>query len=86
MAAPNASPVGSQFVGWMIPNCQRELFVIVLPDNNGHGSMAEHACAVLAGSLARAVAICNPAEDDVLDERFERNCETYNVPLMVGGK
>jgi hypothetical protein len=26
--------VGTKFVGWLAPNCQRELSIAVLPDNN----------------------------------------------------
>jgi len=34
------------FVGWLAPNCQRELSIIVLPDNNSRDSLAERAGAV----------------------------------------
>jgi len=34
------------FVGWLAPNCQRELSIVVLPDNNSRDSLAERAGAV----------------------------------------
>lgn len=27
--------IGTQFVGWLTPDCQREFSIIVLPDNYG---------------------------------------------------
>ena len=30
--------VGTEFVGWLAPNCHRELSIFVLPDNNSHYS------------------------------------------------
>jgi hypothetical protein len=35
------------FVGWLAPNCQRELSIVGLPDNNSRDSLAERAGAVL---------------------------------------
>jgi hypothetical protein len=32
--------VGTEFVGWLAPNCQRELSIVVLRHNNSRGSMA----------------------------------------------
>jgi hypothetical protein len=31
------------FVGWLAPNCQRELSIVVLPDNNSRDFLAERA-------------------------------------------
>jgi hypothetical protein len=39
--------VGTEFVGWLAPNCQRELSIVVLPDNNSRDSLAERAGAAL---------------------------------------
>lgn len=40
--------VGTEFVGWLVPNCQRELSITVLRHNNGSKSVqAERAGAVL---------------------------------------
>ena len=33
--------VGTEFVGWFAPNCQREVCIVVLPDGNSRGSMAQ---------------------------------------------
>src|SRR5260370_6763813 len=78
--------VGTEFVGWLGPNRQRELSIVALPDNNSRDSMAERADAVLTESRIHAIAGWNAGEDDVLDERFERSRQTRNVSLTVGGK
>ena len=36
--------VGTEFVGWLAGNCHRELSIVVLPDNNSRGSLAECRC------------------------------------------
>jgi hypothetical protein len=48
--------VGTEFVGWLAPNCQRQLFIVVLPDNNRRASPAERAGAVLTEGRIRAIA------------------------------
>ena len=78
--------VGSQLVGWLASNCQRELFIGVPPDNNSHASMAERAGAVLTEGRIRAIAGRNAGEDDIFDERIERSRQTCNVAFAVGGK
>src|SRR5712671_468849 len=35
--------VGTEFVGGLVPNCQREVSIVVLPDNNSRDSLAERA-------------------------------------------
>jgi len=42
-----SAPVGTEFMGWLAPNCQREGSIVVLPDNNSRGSLAERAGAVV---------------------------------------
>ena len=79
--------VGKEFAGWLAPNCQRELSIVVLPDNNSRDSMeSERASAVLTEGRIRAIAGCNAGEDDVFDERLERSRQARNVPFTVGGK
>src|SRR5262249_54232824 len=79
--------VGTEFVGWLAPNCQRELSVVVLPDNNSRDSLTdERAGAVLTESRIHAVAGRNAGEHDVLDERLERSRQARNVSFTVGGK
>ena len=78
--------VGTEFVGWLAPDCQRQLSIVVLPDNNSRGSLAERAGAVLTEGRIRAIAGCKAGEDDVFDERLERSRQTGNVAFMVGGK
>ena len=39
--------VGTKFVDWLAANCQRELFIAVLPDTNRRGSMAVRSDAAL---------------------------------------
>ena len=72
--------VGKQFAGWLASNCQRELSIVVLPDNNSHDSLPDkRAGAVLTEGRIRAITGWNAGEDDVFDERFERNRQTRNV-------
>jgi hypothetical protein len=78
--------VRTEFAGWLVPKRQRELSIVVLPDNNGCGSLAERAGAVLTEGRIHAVAGWNAGEDDVLDERLERSRQTRNVSFTVGGK
>ena len=78
--------VGTEFVGWLAPNCQRELSIAVLPDDNSRASVAERAGAVLTEGRARAIAGWSAGEDDVFDERLERSRQTRNVSFTVGGK
>jgi hypothetical protein len=78
--------VGTEFVGWLAPNCQRQLFIVVLPDNNRRASPAERAGAVLTEGRIRAIAGRNAGEDDVFDERLERSRQAGNVSFAVGGK
>ncbi len=84
--------VGTEFVGWLVPNCQRELTIIVRPDNNSRSSLAdEPAGAVLTEGGIRAIAAGRAGagkagKDDVFDERLERNRQTRNVSFAVGGK
>src|SRR6266849_1667637 len=78
--------VGTEFVGWLAPNCQRELSIAVLPDNNSRGSVAERAGAVLTEGRIRAIAGWNAGEDDVFDEGLEWSRQTRNVSFTVGGK
>ena len=78
--------VGTQFEGWLAPNCQHELAIAVLPDNNSRRSQAERAGAVLLEGQARAIAGRNAGEDDVFDERLERSRQTGNISFTVGGK
>ena len=78
--------VGTQFVGWLAPNCECELSILVLPDNNSGASVAERAGAALAEGGARAIAGWNAGKDDVFDERLERSCQACYVPFTVGGK
>jgi hypothetical protein len=51
--------VGTEFVGWLAPNCHRELSITVLPDNNSHDSLAERALATQAGSIV----YCRPVRE-----------------------
>ena len=78
--------VGTQFVGWLAPNFQRELSIAVLPDNNSRDSLAERADALPTESRIRAIAGGNAGEDDVFHERLERHRQTRNVSFPVGGK
>jgi hypothetical protein len=39
--------VGTELVGRLALNCQRELSIVALPDSNSRGSLAERASAVL---------------------------------------
>ena len=78
--------VGMEFVGWLAPNCQRELSIVVLPDNNSRDSLAERAGAVLTEGRIRAIAGWNAGEDDVFDEGLEWSRQTRNVSFTVGGK
>jgi hypothetical protein len=78
--------VRTEFVGWLAPNCQRELFIAVLSDNNSRDSLAEHADAVLTEGGVHAIAGWNATEDDIFEERLERSRQTRNVSLTVGGK
>ena len=79
--------VGTEFIGWLAPNCQRELTILVLPDNNNRHSLAdERAGAVLTEGRNHAIAAGKASEDDVVDERLERHCQTRNVSFTIGGK
>ena len=55
--------IGTQLAGWLAPNCQRELSILVLPDNNSRASPAERAGAVLTEGRIRAIAAWNAGED-----------------------
>jgi len=55
--------VGTEFVGWLAANCQRELSIVVLPDNSSRASVAERAGAVLTEGRIRAIAAWNAGED-----------------------
>ena len=78
--------VGTEFVGWLAANCQRELSIVVLPDNSGRASVAKRAGAVLTEGRIRAIAAWNAGEDDIFDQRLERRRQTRNVSFAVGGK
>src|SRR5262245_23451078 len=78
--------VGTEFVGRLAPQRQRELSIVVLSDNNSRDSMAERANAVLTEGRTRAIAGRNAGEDDVFDERLERSRQTRDVSFTVGGK
>jgi len=78
--------VGTEFVGRLAPQRQRELSIVVRSDNNTRDSMAERASAVLTEGRTRAIAGRNAGEDDVFDERLERSRQTRNVSFAVGGK
>src|SRR5215471_10784809 len=78
--------VGTELVGWLAPNCQRELSIMVLADNNSRASMVVRSGAALTEGRIRAIAGWNSGEDDVLDERLERRRQTRNVSLPVCGK
>ena len=73
--------VGTEFVCWLSRNCQRELIVVVLPDNNSYGSLTdEGAGAVLTKGGIRAIAAGKAGEDDVFDERLERIATLATFP------
>ena len=60
--------VGMEFAGWLAPNCQRELSIVVLPDNNSRDSLAdERTGEVPTESRIRAIAGWNAGEDDVFN-------------------
>src|SRR5215470_12653643 len=71
--------VGTEFVGWLAPNRQRELSILVLPNNNSRDSLAERAGAMLTEGWTHAIAGRDAGEDDVFDERLERSRQTRNV-------
>jgi hypothetical protein len=78
--------VGTEFVGWLAPDRQHELSIVVLRDNNSRRSLAERASTVLTERRTRTITGRNAGEDDVLDERLERSRQTRNVSFTVGGK
>jgi hypothetical protein len=78
--------VRAEFVGWFAANCQRQLSIVVLPDNDSRASVAERAGAVLKEGRIRAIAGWNAGEDDVFNERLERRRQIRNVSFTVGGK
>src|SRR5258708_6613912 len=78
--------VGAELVGWLASERQREVSILVLPDDDRRGAMPERAEATLTEGRARAVAGCNAGEDDVLDERLERRRQARDVSFTVGGK
>lgn len=78
--------VRAEFVGWLACNCERELSIVVLPDNDGRASMAERAGAVLAEGRICASARRSAGEDDVLDQRLKGSRETRNLSFSVGRK
>ena len=78
--------VGTEFVGWLAPNCQRQLSIAILSDNNSRDSLAEHAGAALTEGRIHAIASRNPGENDVFNEGLERSGQTRNVSFTVGGK
>ena len=56
--------VGTEFAGWLAPNCQRELSIVVLRDDNSRDSMeSERAGAVLTEGRIRAIAGWNAGEE-----------------------
>jgi hypothetical protein len=78
--------IRTQSVSWLTRDRQREFSVLVLPDNQGRASLAESAGAMPAEGRIRAIASRNAVEDDVLDERLERNGYARNIAFAVGGK
>jgi hypothetical protein len=56
--------VGSQFLGWLAPNCQREASIVIPPDNNSCGSVAERADGALTEGRIHTIAGWNAGEDD----------------------
>ena len=78
--------IGAEFVGWLAPKRKSELSIVVLPDKNSHGSMAERAGALLTDGRIRAIAGWNAGKDDVFHERLERSRQTRNVSFTIGGK
>src|SRR5260221_4758754 len=71
--------VGTEFVSWLGPNCQRELSIVVLTDNNSRDALAESAGAVLTEGRTRAIAGWNAGEDNVVDDRLERRRQTSTI-------
>jgi hypothetical protein len=51
----------------LVPNCHRELSIVVLPDNNSRDSLAERAGAVLTEGRICPIAGWNAGEDDVFN-------------------
>jgi len=78
--------VGTEFARWFAPDCQRQLIIVVLPDNDSRASIAERASAVPTEGRIRAIAGRDAGEDDIFDERLERRRQTGNVSVTVGGK
>ena len=78
--------IGAESVDWLAPDCQGELFIIILPDNNSRGARAEFAYAAPAKGRIHAIAPWNASEDDVFDERLEWGREIGNVSFAVGKK
>ena len=78
--------VGEQLGGWLSPNCQCELSIIVQPHDDSHQPLAETADAVLAEGWIHAIAGRDADEDDFLDERLEGSRQLRDVSFAVGGK
>src|SRR5215471_19207593 len=78
--------VGTELVRGLAPNCQSELSIAVLRDNDSRGSEAVRADAMLTKGRVRAIAGWNAGEDDVFDEWLERYRQTHDVSVTVGGK
>jgi hypothetical protein len=55
--------IGTKFEGWSAPKSQRELSIIVLPDNHSRVSLTEHAGAMLTEGRICAIAGWNAGED-----------------------
>ena len=76
--------VGTEFVGWLAPNSQRELSSVVLGHNNKRGSVAVCPDAVPTEGGIHGLSKRHPGEDDGFDERLERRRQTRNVSFAVG--
>jgi hypothetical protein len=70
--------IGTEFVGCLGPNCERELSIAVLRHNNSRGSVAVCPDGVLTEDRIHTIADRNAGEDDVFDERLERGSQTRN--------
>src|SRR5262245_9570887 len=78
--------VRAELAGWLAPNCQAELSIVVLRHGNRCDAMAERTGAALTEGWIHAIAGRSAGEDDVFDERLERSRQTRNVSFAVGGK
>jgi hypothetical protein len=66
--------VGTEFVGWLVPNCQRELSIVVLPGNNSRDSLAERAGAEPAEGGISAIAGWNAGEGEASSRSSQLRC------------